>query len=86
MFTGLNLSDMECCYKMFRREVIDNIEIRENRFGFEPEFTVKVAKKGYRVSEVPVSYYPRTYQKGRKIRWKDGIRAIYCIIRYSLIP
>jgi len=84
VLTGLKLSDMECCYKMFTREVINHLEMRENRFGFEPEFTAKVAKLGYRIFEVPISYHSRTYEEGRKIRWRDGIRAIYCIIKYNL--
>lgn len=84
MFTNINLTDMETCYKAFRREVIQSIKIRENRFGFEPEITAKVAKMGCRIYEVGISYYGRTYQEGKKIGWKDGFRAIYCIIRYNL--
>jgi glycosyltransferase involved in cell wall biosynthesis len=84
MFTNLNLSDMETCYKMFRREVADGIQITQDRFGFEPEFTAKVAAKGWRVYEVPISYFGRTYAEGKKIGWKDGVRAIYCILRYNI--
>ncbi len=84
MFTNINLSDMETCYKAFRREVIGAIEIEENRFGFEPEITAKVAKLGCRIYEVGISYYGRTYREGKKIGWKDGVQAIYCILRYNL--
>jgi len=80
--TNLNLTDMETCYKAFKREVIKSIKIEENRFGFEPEITAKVARKKYRVYEVGISYYGRTYEEGKKIGWKDGFRAIYCIIKY----
>lgn len=83
-FTDLNLSDMETCYKAFRREVIQAITIRENRFGFEPEVTAKVAKMNLRIYEVGISYYGRTYDQGKKIGWKDGVRAIYCILKYNL--
>jgi len=83
MFTNINLSDMETCYKVFRREVIQVIKIQENRFGFEPEITAKVAKMGCRIYEVGISYYGRTYKEGKKIGWKDGIRAIVCIIKYN---
>jgi len=84
MFTNLNLTDMETCYKVFRRELIQSISIEENRFGFEPEITAKVAKKQCRIYEVGISYYGRTYEEGKKIGWKDGFRAIYCIIKYNL--
>ena len=85
MFSNLNLTDMETCYKMFRREVIQSIEIKENRFGIEPEITAKMAKiKGIRIYEVGISYYGRTYEEGKKIGWKDGFRAIYCIFKYNL--
>jgi len=84
MFTNLNLTDMETCYKMFRREVIQSINIQENRFGFEPEVTIKVARKGCRIYEVGISYYGRTYEEGKKIGWKDGFRAIYVIIKYGI--
>src|SRR5712671_1830265 len=82
--TNINLSDMETCYKAFRREIIQSIPIEENRFGFEPEITVKVAKRGLRIYEVGISYWGRTYEEGKKIGWKDGIRAIYCLLKYSL--
>ena len=84
MFTNLNLTDMETCYKAFRTEVIRNIQLKENRFGFEPEFTAKVAHRGYRIYEVPISYHGRTYQEGKKIGWKDGVKALWCILRYGL--
>ena len=84
MMTNINLTDMEVCYKAFRREVADTIEIEENKFGFEPEITAKVAKGKWRIYEVPISYYGRTYEEGKKIGWKDGIRAIVCIIKYNL--
>ena len=83
MMTNINLTDMETCYKAFRREVIQSIAIRENRFGFEPEITAKVARMNLRIYEVGISYYGRTYQEGKKIGWKDGVRAIYCIIKYN---
>jgi glycosyltransferase involved in cell wall biosynthesis len=84
MFTNLNLTDMETCYKVFRREIIQGISIKENRFGFEPEITAKIAKLECRIFEVGISYYGRTYKEGKKIGWKDGFRAIYCIIKYNL--
>ncbi len=84
MFTNINLTDMETCYKAFRREIIQSIKIKENRFGFEPEITAKVAKTGCRIYEVGISYYGRTYKEGKKIGLKDGIRAIYCIFRYNI--
>lgn len=84
MFTNLNLTDMETCYKLFRTDVVRNITIKENRFGFEPEITIKVAKLGCRVYEVGISYSGRTYAEGKKIGWKDGIRALYCIIKYGI--
>jgi glycosyltransferase involved in cell wall biosynthesis len=84
MFTNINLTDMETCYKAFRREIIQAIPIEENRFGFEPEVTAKVAKTGCRIYEVGISYYGRTYQEGKKIGWRDGFRAIYCILKYNL--
>lgn len=83
MFTNLNLTDMETCYKVFRREIIQSIEIEENRFGFEPEVTAKMAKLGCRIYEVGISYYGRTYAEGKKINYKDGFRAIYCIVKYN---
>jgi len=84
MLTNLNLTDMETCYKVFRREILRKIKIRENRFGFEPEITAKVAKLKCRVYEVGISYSGRTYEEGKKIGWKDGIRAIWCILRYNI--
>jgi glycosyltransferase involved in cell wall biosynthesis len=84
MFTNLNLTDMESCYKVFRREVIQQVHIEENRFGFEPEIVAKVAKQGCRIYEVGISYFGRTYEEGKKIGWKDGIRAFYCIVKYNL--
>ena len=84
IFTDLNLSDMETCYKTFRTEVIKNITIEEERFGFEPEITAKVSKKDYRIYEVGISYYGRTYKEGKKIGWKDGFHAIWCILKYNL--
>ena len=84
MFTNLNLSDMETCYKVFRRELIQQIKLEENRFGFEPEVTAKVSRvPDIRIYEVGISYYGRTYAEGKKINWKDGMRAIYCIIKYG---
>jgi glycosyltransferase involved in cell wall biosynthesis len=85
MLTNLNLSDMETCYKVFRREIIQSIRIEENRFGFEPEITAKVAKLNVRIYEVGISYYGRTYSEGKKIGWKDGVRAIWCILKYNLL-
>ncbi len=85
MFTGLNLSDMETCYKLFRREVVESITIEENRFGFEPEITAKVAKGGWRIYEVGISYSGRTYADGKKIGRRDAVRALYCIVRYSRV-
>jgi glycosyltransferase involved in cell wall biosynthesis len=85
MFTNLNLTDMETCYKAFRREVIQSVEVEEDRFGFEPEITAKVAMGGWRVWEVGISYAGRTYAEGKKIGWRDGVRALVCILRYSRI-
>ena len=85
MFTDLNLTDMETCYKAFRTEIIKKIPIREKRFGFEPEITAKVAKHRCRIYEVGISYYGRTYDEGKKIGWKDGVRAIWCIVKYNLL-
>jgi len=84
MFTNLDLTDMETCYKVFRREIVQQIRIEENRFGFEPEITAKVAKLDVRIFEVGISYYGRTYAEGKKIGWRDGVRAIYCILKYNL--
>jgi glycosyltransferase involved in cell wall biosynthesis len=84
MCSNLNLTDMECCYKVFRREIVRQITIEENRFGIEPELTAKVAKANLRIYEVPISYQGRTYAEGKKIGWKDGVRAIYCIFKYGV--
>lgn len=85
MFTNLNLTDMETCYKLFRRDIVQSLKLKEKRFGFEPEVTAKMARiPNLRVYEVGISYYGRTYAEGKKINWKDGFRAIYCIIRYNL--
>ena len=84
MFTNINLTDMETCYKVFKREVIQSISIRENRFGFEPEITAKIAKMKIPIYEVGISYYGRTYEEGKKIGWKDGFRAIWCIVKYNV--
>lgn len=85
MFTNLNLTDMETCYKLFKREIIQEIELKETRFGFEPEVTARISRKpNIRIYEVGISYYGRTYAEGKKINWKDGFRAIYCILRYNL--
>jgi glycosyltransferase involved in cell wall biosynthesis len=83
MCSDINLTDMETCYKLFSREVISQISIEEKRFGFEPEITAKVARGNYRIYEVGISYYGRTYSEGKKIGWKDGVRAFYCIIKYN---
>ncbi len=86
MTTNLNLTDMETCYKVFRREVIQGITIEENRFGFEPEITAKLSKiKGLRIFEVGITYQGRTYEEGKKIGWRDGVRAIYCILKYGML-
>jgi glycosyltransferase involved in cell wall biosynthesis len=84
MFTNLNLTDMETCYKAFRSEVITSLRLEENRFGFEPEITAKIARKKFRIYEVGISYHGRTYEEGKKIGWKDGFSAIYCILKYNL--
>jgi len=86
MLTGINLSDMETCYKVFRREVLQGLELRSKRFGIEPELTAKVAKRKARIYEVPISYRGRTYEEGKKIGWKDGISAVWSILRYNLLP
>jgi glycosyltransferase involved in cell wall biosynthesis len=83
MATNLNMTDMECCYKMFKRDVIQNLQLKENRFGFEPEITAKVARLGLRIYEVGVSYSGRTYAEGKKIGWRDGFRALYAIAKYN---
>src|SRR5580658_6446915 len=82
--TNINLTDMETCYKVFRRDVIQSIPIEENRFGFEPEITVKVARRHLRIYEVGISYWGRTYEEGKKIGWKDGVRAVWCLLKYSI--
>lgn len=84
MFTNLNLTDMEVCYKLFRREIIQSIAIEEDRFGFEPEVTAKVARLQCRIYEVGISYAGRTYEEGKKIGWRDGVRALWCILKYNL--
>jgi glycosyltransferase involved in cell wall biosynthesis len=84
MFTNINLTDMETCYKVFRRELIQKITIEENRFGFEPEITAKIVKHKARVYEVGISYYGRTYEEGKKIGWRDGVRAVYAIVKYNV--
>ena len=84
MFTNLNLTDMETCYKVFKKAVLKKIVIEENRFGFEPEITAKVAKMRVPLYEVSISYYGRTYEEGKKIGWRDGVRAIICIVKYNL--
>jgi glycosyltransferase involved in cell wall biosynthesis len=84
MITNLNMTDMETCYKVFRREIIQSIPIEENRFGFEPEVTVKIAKRRLRVYEVGISYFGRTYAEGKKIGWRDGFRALWCLVKYAI--
>jgi glycosyltransferase involved in cell wall biosynthesis len=84
MLTNLNLTDMETGYKVFRREIIQSIAIEESRFGFEPEITAKIARRGCRIYEVGISYRGRTYEEGKKVNWKDGVRALYCILKYNL--
>lgn len=85
MFTNLNLTDMETCYKLFRREVIQQVQLKEKRFGFEPEVTAKISRiPGIRIYEVGISYYGRTYAEGKKIGWKDGFRALYCVVKYNI--
>lgn len=84
MFTDVGVSDVWTCYKVFKREVLQKIELKEDRFGFEPEVTAKVAKGGWRLREVPISYYARTYAEGKKITWKDGLKGIWCVLRYNV--
>ena len=84
MLTNLNLTDMETCYKVFKREVLNDLKLKSNRFGFEPEFTAKIAKKGFRVYETSISYSGRTYAEGKKIGWKDGVKAIFAIIWFRI--
>ena len=86
MFTNLNITDMETCYKAFRREIIQSVRIEENRFGFEPEISAKVARLGVRIFEVGISYYGRTYAEGKKIGWKDGVRALWVIVKFAIVP
>ena len=86
LFTNINLTDMETCYKLFKSDLLKKIDLKENRFGFEPEVTAKVSKiKGVRIYEVGISYYGRTYEEGKKIGWRDGFRALWCILKYNLI-
>jgi glycosyltransferase involved in cell wall biosynthesis len=85
MFTNLNLTDMETCYKVFRREVLEKVQVEEDRFGFEPEITAKIAKLNVRIYEVGISYSGRTYREGKKIGWKDGVSALRCILKYNLL-
>lgn len=84
VFTNINLTDMETCYKMFKRPILEQITIEENRFGIEPEITAKISKMRLSIYEVPISYYGRTYEEGKKINWKDGVRAIYAILKYNM--
>jgi glycosyltransferase involved in cell wall biosynthesis len=84
IFTNLKLTDMETCYKVFRKETLEGIKIKSNRFGFEPEITAKIAKKNWRVYEVPISYAGRTYEEGKKITWKDGVKALWCIVWFTI--
>ncbi|MBX7142058.1 MAG: glycosyltransferase family 2 protein [Chitinophagales bacterium] len=85
MFSGLNMTDMETCYKLFKRDIIQSLKLKEKRFGFEPEVTIKVSRVPHvRVYEVGISYYGRTYAEGKKINWRDGLRAVYCIFKYGL--
>jgi glycosyltransferase involved in cell wall biosynthesis len=84
MFTDLNLTDMEVCYKVFKRSILDKIQLKEDRFGFEPEFTAKIARLNCVIYEVGISYYGRTYEEGKKINWKDGVRAVYVILKYGV--
>jgi glycosyltransferase involved in cell wall biosynthesis len=83
IFTNLKITDMETCYKVFRKEVLQGIQIRSDRFGFEPEITAKIAKRSWRIYEVPITYAGRTYEEGKKITWKDGVQALWCIIRFK---
>jgi glycosyltransferase involved in cell wall biosynthesis len=85
MFTNLNLTDMEVCYKVFKKEILNSIKLEEDRFGFEPEFTAKISRSKYRIYEVGISYYGRTYDEGKKINWKDGVRAVYVILKYGIL-
>ena len=86
MFTNLNLTDMETCYKLFKTEMIQSLTLKEKRFGFEPEVTAKISRiPGVRIYEVGISYYGRSYAEGKKINWQDGIRAIYCVLKYNIL-
>jgi glycosyltransferase involved in cell wall biosynthesis len=85
LMANINLTDMETCFKVFRKEVLEGMPLRSDRFGFEPEFTMKVAKRKYRIYEVPISYSGRSYGEGKKITWRDGIKAIFCIFRYRIM-
>jgi len=84
MFTNLNLTDMECCYKIFKKDILQKFEIEENRFGVEPEITAKIAKLGCPIYEIGITYFGRTYKEGKKINWRDGFRALWCIVKYNL--
>jgi hypothetical protein len=84
MFSDLNLTDMETCYKVFRADVLQKVKLKERRFGFEPEITAKLARLGVRIYEVPITYHPRSWKQGKKIGIKDGIRAVWCILKYNL--
>jgi glycosyltransferase involved in cell wall biosynthesis len=86
MMTDLNLTDLEVCYKVFRREVLESVELREDRFGFEVEITAKVARGKWRIYEVPISYFGRDYSEGKKITWKDGVSAFWCVLKYRIVP
>jgi glycosyltransferase involved in cell wall biosynthesis len=86
ILTNLNVTDMETCYKVFRKDILDRIEIKQNRFGFEPEITAKIARLNCRIYEVPISYYGRTYEEGKKVNWRDGVNALWCILKYNLFP
>jgi glycosyltransferase involved in cell wall biosynthesis len=85
MFSNLNLTDMECCYKIFRKEILEQLDLKENRFGIEPEITAKIAKLDCRIYEVGISYFGRTYAEGKKVGWRDGFRALWCILKYNLL-
>jgi glycosyltransferase involved in cell wall biosynthesis len=84
VLTNLHLTDMEVCYKVFRRDVLESVRLEEDRFGFDPEITAKIARGRWRIYEVPVSYYGRTWEEGKKLRWRDGLRVLYCILKYNL--
>ncbi|NOY94815.1 MAG: glycosyltransferase family 2 protein, partial [Chlorobi bacterium] len=87
IFTNLNLTDMETCYKLFRSDIIKNLDLKEKRFGFEPEVTAKISRvPGVRIYEIGISYYGRTYEEGKKIGWRDGLWALWCVLKYNLFP